>query len=144
LTKACLAQLTCWPNRPVGPLGPTGLARPAGSGLGRSNRPSPALTRPSLCLSSSSSDLHHRRRHRATPAISDGHRRRHLGRIPRRCFLYQLHQVVSPAALFLRRLDWSFPPGSVAAEHFSYCFSPIWSLMSWLRCLYLVRARQYT
>jgi hypothetical protein len=46
--------------------------------------------------------------------------------------------VVSPAALYLRRSDWSFPPGSVAAEHFCCGTTPIWSLMSWLRCLCLV------
>jgi hypothetical protein len=27
------------------------------------------------------------------------------------------------------------PPGSVAAEHLCCCTSPIWSLVSWLRCL---------
>jgi hypothetical protein len=45
-----MAHLACWPNRPAGPTGPPGSAKPAGSGLGRSNRPSPAPVASSLSL----------------------------------------------------------------------------------------------
>jgi hypothetical protein len=40
--KTNLAQPASWPNRPASPPSPPGWAKPAGSGLGRSNRPSPA------------------------------------------------------------------------------------------------------
>jgi hypothetical protein len=42
--------MACWPNQFAGPSGPPGLAKPTGSGLGRSNRPSPAPFAPSLSL----------------------------------------------------------------------------------------------
>jgi hypothetical protein len=38
--------------------------------------------------------------------------------------------VVSLAASFLRRSDWSSPSGSITIEHPCCCASPSWSLLS--------------
>jgi hypothetical protein len=58
--------MACWPNRPAGPSGPLGSAKPTGSGLGQSNRPSPA---PLTLLS----DSHRHLWRSGSPPPSPGH-----------------------------------------------------------------------
>jgi hypothetical protein len=104
-----LAQLACWPIRPASPSGPPSLAKPTGSGLGRSNRPSPAPIAPLSLSRHPSGDLVRRRHRLATPAISGGHRRSHHGRNAPLSTLFLLHRTDSVAASSARR--------SVAGSH---------------------------
>jgi hypothetical protein len=110
LTKACLAQLANWPNRPTR----ARLSRP-GSGLGRSSDPAqpPSLSPLLLSISLATPD---RRRRLASPANSGGLRRRHLGWNTRLCALYRLHRRESPSASSPRRSGWSPRSGSAASE----------------------------
>jgi hypothetical protein len=97
-----LAQPACWPNRPAGPFGPPGLAKPTGSGLGRSTDPAQPpldfLSPPRLLWRSGS------------PPPSPGHSgrlRRPLPSPPWSKYSplrpFQSHQTVSTAASSPRR-----------------------------------------
>jgi hypothetical protein len=79
--------LTPRPNWPVSPPSPPGWAKPVGSGLGRSNRPSPAPTRSPPPLLDSPWRLDRRRR-LASPASSGELSRYHLRQNMHPCDLY--------------------------------------------------------
>jgi hypothetical protein len=133
LTKACLAQLANWPNRPTR----ARLSRP-GSGLGRSPDPVQPPSFSPLLLSISLATPDRRRRHLASPANSGGLCRRHLGRNTRLCALYRLYRRESLSASSPRRSGWSPRSGSAAFEH-SDATPRLWSLLSTLRVLKCLR-----